>query len=490
MSYLTKKNIADMYPLSPMQQGMLFHTLYDPKTSAYFEQFSCTIDGPLDIAGFKAAWNYLIERYPIFRTVFNWKDANKPFQVVLKKRPIDVVVHDLKNMEETTQQRKIDDFLVADKKASFDLATGPLMRFNIIQLAPEKIFFLWSYHHILLDGWCLSLIMEDFFHAYTALKNKSPLPNLSRPLYKTYISWLNKQDKDATKAFWTGYLKDFHTPTPLPRDRQAGDALDNREMEITLSAEDTRQLEGFARERRTTLSTVVQAAWALLLKAYSGQNDVIYGMTVSGRPPGLKGAEAIVGLFINTLPVRAVIDEAATFSEFLSAFNESSADVMAYEWSFLPEIKACSAVSPDSNLFDSIIVFENYPLDPAGFSVESELTVSGFKAREATNYDIAIVMIPGDTLTLRFLYNAARYDKESVSRIMGHLANLIRRIPENGDNTVGTLEFMDEKEKEKILVAFNDTAAGFPATDARTSCSRNRWKRRPITRPCVLKRPH
>ncbi|MCD6571342.1 MAG: amino acid adenylation domain-containing protein, partial [Deltaproteobacteria bacterium] len=464
MSYLTKKNIADIYPLSPMQQGMLFHTLYDPKGAAYFEQFNCIIEGSLNLEHLEGAWNHLIREYPIFRTVCNWKDANQPLQIVLKERPIKLDVHDFKGLDEMAQQERINDFLATDREASFDLAKGPLMRLNVLLLDNKKYYFVWSYHHILLDGWCLSIIMQDLFKAYNALQNGERLPSLNRPPYKNYIAWLDRQDKGKAKKFWSEYLEGFDTPTPLPWDyrRPKKETLNMTEQVLTLSEDITSRLERFVRSRRTTLSTLIQSVWAILLSRYSGHDDIVYGITVSGRPPRLKGSEETVGLFINTLPVRAIIDENRSYTEFLEMFKDRSSIIMDYEYSFIPDIHACSAVSPGQSLFDSILVFENYPLEAEGFDVGSDLRVHVFTPRETTNYDVTIVGMPGKELKLRILYNQDKFEDSTIRRLMSHINNLIVNVLESPDEPIANIDMLSGQERKDLLIGFNNTNRDYP----------------------------
>ena len=464
MSYLTKKNIADVYPLSPMQQGMLFHTLYDPKGVAYFEQFNCIIEGSLNLKYLEEAWNHLIREYPIFRTVYNWKDANQPLQIVLKERPINLEVHDFKDPNEMVQQERINDFLTTDREALFDLARGPLMRLNVLLLDDKKYYFVWSYHHILIDGWCLAIIMEDLFKAYSALQNGKRLPSLNRPPYKNYIVWLDSQDKEKAKRFWGEYLRGFDTPTPLPWDYEQSkkDTLNMTEQVLTLSEDATSRLERFARSRRTTLSTLIQSVWAILLGRYSGHNDIVYGITVSGRPPGLKGSDEIVGLFINTLPVRAIIDENRSYIEFLEMFKDRSSSIMGYEYSFLPDIQACSAVPPGQSLFNSILVFENYPLDAKGFNAGLDLKVNAFTPRETTNYDITVVGMPGRQLSLRILYNQDKFEDSTIRRLMDHMNNLILHLLKSPDEPMININILSRQERKDLLIGFNNTNRDFP----------------------------
>jgi amino acid adenylation domain-containing protein len=445
-----------------MQQGMLFHTLYDPESAPYFEQFSCVIEGEVDLKMFDDAWNHLVDSYPIFRTVFNWKDTGKPVQIVLKKRPITLEILDLKHLEKAAQEMWIDDFMNDDKKIGFDLAKGPMMRLFMFELAKCKYFFLWSYHHILLDGWCLQPILTDFFTSYMSLAKGQVLPRLPRPSYREYISWLARQDKDKAQAFWKQYLKGFDATTPLMYDNPRTNEISVREKQIEVTDELSARIEEFARSQRTTQSAFIQSIWAVLLYRYSGLNDLVFGLTVSGRPATLKGSDAIIGLCINTLPVRAVIEPMQSYKDFLGKFKESTASVMDYEYSFLPDIKVCSAVPASENLFNSLVVFENYPMEKDIFDIGTDIKVSEFKAREATNFDITLVALPRKNLKLIFSYNAEKFEDETIQRMMGHFSSIIEDVLADPGKAIENIKILSSNEEHQLLNEFNDTAAGYP----------------------------
>jgi len=463
--YLTKKNIGDIYPMSPMQQGMLFHTLYDPEASTYFEQFCCAIKGELNCRCFEDAWNHLVDLYPVFRTIFNWKDANQLVQIVLKERPIRLTITDLRDLDRNNRKKAIEEFLYRDRQNSFDLAKGPLMRLNIFQLAPKESYFVWSYHHILFDGWCLSLIMTDFYTTYTALKNGQPLPVQHRPSYKNYISWLTRQDKEKSSRFWSALLSDFDSPTPLPWDRkQPGEDLDIQKMTLDFSGDTSEKFEIFARHHRITLSTLFQAAWAILLGRYSNTDDIVFGATLSGRPSDLKGAEDMVGLFINTLPVRVRFNQEMTVTELLNSLQAISIEMREYEYAMLPEVKSCSTVSRSENLFDSIVVFENFPIDTKLLSSDENLSISDIHAVEFTNFDLCLVIAPGDQISTSLSYAGSRFKEQTISHILNHFKIILENMVADSACLVSGLEILDREEKKALFEDFNPQETPFPDT--------------------------
>jgi iturin family lipopeptide synthetase B len=465
MSYLSKKNIADIYPLSPMQKGMLFHAVYDPDSSVYFEQFSCVIEGALDLSCFEGAWNHLIESYPIFRTVFNWKDLDQPVQIVLKTRPAGMDIYDWKGQSAAEQERRLEEFMHEDRSRLFDLAKGPLMRFALIELGEHKWQFVWSYHHILFDGWCLSHIMTDFYLAYAALKDGKPPYRPARPLYKSYIAWLSKQDRDKAQVFWKSLLLGFDTPTPLPWDHKPREgAVNIDKRDITIPADVTARLQEFARSQRITMSTLVQAAWSLLLQRYSNMKDIVFGATVSGRPADLKGSEEIVGLFINTLPVRVGFSQDRSVAELLQDLQRQSMNIREYEYSLLPEVKACSQVSKAQNLFDSIVVFENFPLDSMSLAADDNFKISGIRAVEFTNFDLCLVIAPGDSLHISLSYMTDRFEVHTIDRILNHLVTAMCSLSDDPDKSVSGVEMIGSAERTLLLETFNTTAAPYRDT--------------------------
>ena len=359
------KKVEDIYPLSPMQQGMLFHALLDPDSPVYSERFSYTIEGELDIDAFRRSLDHIVASHPVCRTIFRWEGVNEPLQIVVTHKKPELQVHDLISLDKAGSEKRVAEFCEADQKDRFDLAAAPPIRFNLFLLKNSQFRFILTYHHALMDGWCIPLIFQDLFATYLAVSGGNPLPDIQRPRYRHYIEWLKSRDKASAEAYWKAVFHDFSSPTlvsadyrPAARDfSRAGKAV------LALSESLTADLNNLAREMRITLSTLVQAAWAIVLGRYSSQQDVVYGVTISGRPTDLTGAEEMIGLFINTLPVRANLSAGRTLRDVTNDLQSQSIKIQEYGFSFLPDVQSCSAVPGDVGLFNSLVIFENYPVD-------------------------------------------------------------------------------------------------------------------------------
>jgi len=359
------KNIENIYPLSPMEQGMLFHTLYDRESPVYFEQLSCTLKGNLQAQGFQQAWQQVVARHQVLRTAFIWEGQSKPLQVVHRQVQLPLEIHDWRGISHNKQRQQLDTFLESDQERGFQLSQAPLMRLTLIQMEQEVYQFIWSYHHLLMDGWSLPLVLKEVLACYKACTEGQDFhlePTIS---YQDYIAWLQKQDKTKEKGevFWRQLLQGFTAPTPLVVDRtatsQSVKQVQHREEQIQLSAEATATLQSFARQHQLTQNTLVQAAWALLLSRYTGEADVVFGFTVSGRSAAIKGVEAVVGLLINTLPMRISVRGDDTTLSWLKQIQHQQVEICQYEHIPLVQIQGWSEVPRGLTMFGSIVVFEN-----------------------------------------------------------------------------------------------------------------------------------
>jgi NRPS condensation-like uncharacterized protein len=315
------KNIESIYPLSSMQQGMLFHTLYAPGSGVYVEQLSCTLLGYLDIHAFEQAWQHVVQRHAVLRTLFVWENRKKPLQVVRKVVDLAWIHEDWRSHSSREQQEKLEVFLQSDREQGFELDRAPLLRYTLIHLDHNTYQLVWSYHHLLLDGWSLSKVIQEVFAFYEAFSKGEDLYLPTPQPYESYINWLQQQDSAEAERFWRQKLQGFTAPTPLTVDRlSSGEQLSSYATEQILFATDaTTTLHVFAKQHQLTLNNLVQGAWALLLSHYSGELDVVFGATVSGRPPTLMDVESMVGLFINTLPMRVQITDDTQLLPWLKA---------------------------------------------------------------------------------------------------------------------------------------------------------------------------
>ncbi len=321
-------DLEDIYPLSPMQEGMLFHTLLDPDSGVYVEQLHHSFASDVDMEAFEESWRRVAARHPVLRTTFHWRGLDVPVQVVHREVRLEWVREDwselstmdrmdCKQDQETDQQlaHRLDEYLDADRRRGFDLSKAPPMRIALIHTGGNRFEFIWSHHHAILDGWSVPILFSEIGNFYEAIRHGLQYePSPLRP-YREYIAWLQEQDRDAARNYWKRVLHGFTAATSLTVDRPHKGAEGHGERHTLLSAESTVALESFARANRITLNTLVQAAWALLLSRYSGETDVVFGVIVSGRPEALPGVESMLGLFINALPLRVSLPEKDTKKE-------------------------------------------------------------------------------------------------------------------------------------------------------------------------------
>ncbi len=460
------KDIESIYPLSPMQQGMLFHTLYHPESRIYFEQFRFTLHGSLEPGAFEQAWQQLIDRHSALRTLFVWKNRKEMLQVVRKGVDVPWTNLDWRSFSPQEQQARLDSFLNSDREQGFELDKAPLMRFVLIRVADETYQFVWSFHHILLDGWSWPILFKELFAFYESIKNGQELYLAPTRPYRDYIiSWLQQQDLSQAKAFWQQNLEGFTAPTPMVVERAVGQSPDQKQIHIRhqhLSAEASATLKSFAQQHHLTLSTLVQAAWALLLSRYSGESDVVFGYTVSGRPPALPGVESMVGLFINTLPARVQISETTDVLTWLKQLQQQHLEREQYSYTPLVDIQGVSEIPRNQPLFESIVVFENYPVNATLQELPGNLKIGDRLAIGQTNYPLTVVAIPGNELVVKINYHQDRFDADTIDRMAGHFLTLLEGIAANPHCTTGELPILTQAEQHLLLVEWNATSAAHP----------------------------
>ncbi|HEX6289176.1 MAG TPA: condensation domain-containing protein, partial [Herpetosiphonaceae bacterium] len=448
-------NIQDIYKLSPIQQGLLYHNLYAPESAVYFEQFSWSAPGSLNIEAFERAWQHVVNRHPILRTSFFWEDLDEPLQLVHRRATLPIEHHDWSGCPPEELPQRLAEFLRADRQRGFELTEAPLMRLSITHLPDEQYQITWSYHHLLLDGWSVALTLEEVFASYEALRQgQTPrLPN-RRP-YRDYIQWLGRQDLFAAEDFWRETLRGFVAPTRLRIERESAAGEDYAVQVLYLSQAATTALQALARQHRVTLNILVQGAWALLLSRYSGDSDIVYGVTVAGRPTELTGFEGMIGVFINTLPVRVQLRPDQRLLDWLQDLNAQQVELRQYEYSPLGQIQGWSDVPRGTPLFESIVVFENYPVETFGRQGNAQVF-------QRTNYPLTIVAEPSAELRLRIGYEPQRYDHAAIERLLEQLRIMLEGMAEQLDRPLRDVDFLAEAERHTLLVEWNATAADYP----------------------------
>ncbi|WP_437756712.1 amino acid adenylation domain-containing protein [Sorangium sp. So ce1389] len=454
------RGIEDAYPLSPVQQGMLFHTLYDRESGAYCQQLVCRLSGGLSPDVLRKAWATVIERHAALRTAFVQLGDDDPVQVVLREVAPPWEILDWRELPAAEQPAALERFLERDRRRGFDPERPPLMRFSLLRLA-DGWQFVWSHHHLLLDGWSLPIVLGEAIRAYEALVQGLDL-DLRRPRpFRDYVAWLAERDPAASERYWRETLAGFRAPTRLGVERTGGAAhaagRSYGTREIQLSAATTEALRGLSRAARVTMSVVVQAAWAVLLGRYSGESDVVFGATVAGRPAALAGVESMVGLFIATVPVREAPRPALRVVEYLAELQERQVAREPHAHCPLVDIQRWSDVPPGEALFDSLVVFENYPVGQAAADEQRLLRVTDVQALERTNYPLTLFAAPGDALLLRLSYDEARYDGARIAALLGHLERLLEGMARGPDAPLARLPLLSEAERREVLVAPNQT---------------------------------
>jgi amino acid adenylation domain-containing protein len=459
-SQINKQNIEDIYPLSPMQQGMLFHSLYAPDSGIYFQQMICTLRGNLEVAAFEQAWQKIVEKHSIFRTAFIWESLNKPVQVVYKQVKITVENDDWQGLSEQEQQEQLKVFLESDQQHSLQLSQPPLMRLHLIKLDKNTYQFVFSSHHLLLDAWSLPLVFNDLLNFYEAISQGETIRSQSPLSYRHYIAWLQQQDQELAEKFWKQKLQGFTAATPLtvekllPKTENSNINYGEQQIQLTLSA--TEALQSFARQNRLTLNNLVQATWGLLLSRYSQENDVVFGVTVSGRPPSLVGVESMVGLFINTLPMRVQVSAETQVLDLLKDLQAQQIEWEQYSYSSLADIQGWSDIPRGTSLFESILVFESNTLKTGLKSNHESLELDNFRGVERTNYPLTVVAVPRQQMLVRISYDTNRFDDGTITRLLGHFQTLLEGIISNPEARVSQLSLLTKFEKQQLLGDWNN----------------------------------
>ncbi len=452
-------HIDSIYPLSPMQEGMLFHTLMNPGTGIYLMQNRYLLEGDLNYEAFVRAWDVVIDRHPVLRTSFVWKSQKRPLQAVHKRVDVPILSLDWRGQTRLEQIARLDDKLEAELREGFDFTKAPLMRLWLIRLADDRYQFVHSFHHILLDEWCISLLLMDFLAHYGALVRGERLTREKPRPYRDYIAWLQKQDITAAESFWRGYLQNFPMPTPLSYDRLPEGLADQNEDAadhcLHLSAETSATLADLAQRHRLTVNTFFQGAWALLLSYYSSEREVLFGVTVAGRPTELPGVESILGLFINTLPLRVSLQPDRSLMDWLKDLLAENVRLRQYDYAPLVQMQRWSEIPRGEALFHSLFVFENAPVDPELCEGRIIFKAEEEQYRVHTNYPLTVMGWPGRELGLKISYDKRLFDADTTGRMIRHLKTLLEAMAERPNARLADVSPLKREERQQLLTEWN-----------------------------------
>jgi non-ribosomal peptide synthetase component F len=442
---MNKKNIEAIYPLSPTQQGMLFETLFAPHSGIHLEQSICTLQGNVSVSACEQAWQRIIARHSVLRTGFVWKEQEQPLQVVLRQAAVPLEQQDWREYSLLEQQAQLQAYLQSDRDRGFNLSQPPLMRLALFQTDENTYQLVWTYHHILMDGWCGPLLFQEFLSCYQALSQGQDLHLKPVRPYKDYIAWLKQQDELQVKEFWQKNLKYFTKTTTLGITAEPlSDSVNQPkygEQEIYLNATNTEIIKSLAKYHRLTLNTIVQGIWALLICRYSTEDDVVFGITVSGRPANLPGIESTIGLFINTLPLRVKIDQQEKLWYWLNNIQNYNLELRQYEHSNAGTVHECSELPGHLPLYESLLVFENYPVDISALqSADLKINISDSRSIGAqTKYALTFLATVNSELHLKCVYDQHRFDSADVEQILEHFLTLLNRVISEPEATLQTL---------------------------------------------------
>ena len=461
-----RADIEDIYPLTPLQQGMLFHSLLDSHTDVYFASFNWDLEGVIDVDKFVEAWNLTINLHSSLRTAIHWNNLKDPLQVVYPSVDVPVTLEDWRELNEAERGTRLNALVDNDRSRAFDLNKAPLTRVTLVRLEDTRWHMIWSFHHMVMDGWSVPLVIRQMFNVYESLAaGNAPELIKTRP-FSDYIGWLQTQDGDAAEHFWKTNLQGFIAPTPLPGanviDAAQAPLADYQEAVVQLPADFGATLKDFAQQHRLTINSVTQGAWALLLSRYSGEEDVVFGATTAGRPATLSGIESMIGLFLNTLPVRVAIDEQQSLIDWLRGIQDQQLNIQQYEYASLVDVQGWSDVPRGKPLFETLLAFENYPdIQTMGSGSDAgSIEIKSSQGYDRTNFPLTLNVAMMDTLYLRFIYDRNLFSEATMTKLAEHLQLLLQNIPSQPDAKIADIPMLTTLEQQQ-LDNWNNTARDY-----------------------------
>ena len=463
--------IEDVYPLTPMQEGLLLHTLLEPGTGLYYMQDRYRINSALDPERFAQAWQAVIARHEALRASFCWNVGEDMLQVIHKPGSTPVEYLDWSHDPEHEQEPRLQALLKSEREAGFDLLNQAPFHLRLIRVGAERYWFMMSNHHILIDAWCRSLLMNDFFDIYMALGEGRDAQLATPPRYRDYIAWLQRQNLNEARQWWQQNLQGFERTTPIPSDRPfMRDHAGHGGMVVgdcytRLDARDGAQLRELAQAHQLTVNTFAQAAWALVLRRLSGDRDVLFGVTVAGRPVEMPEMQRTVGLFINSIALRVKLpedDQRCSVRQWLSGLLDSNMQLREYEYLPLVTIQEHSELPKGQPLFDSLFVFENAPVEVSVLDRAQSLNATSDSGRTHTNFPLTAVCYPGDDLGLHLSYDQRYFDETTVQGMLGEFKRLLLALVQGFHGDMADLPLIGEQERAFLMDGCNQSEHAYP----------------------------
>ena len=468
------RDVDDIYPLTPLQAGMLFHSLVDadsagdgtadPATAAYVDQLRLSLHGIADPNALGRAWQRVVDRTPVLRTSVVWDGVDEPVQVVHREVAVPVVHHDWSGLPEPDREARVRRVAAAERATGVDPTAAPLLRLVIARVADDAVVLVWTSHHLLLDGWSTAQVFAEVLEQYAAIVADRPAGLVPRRPFRDYLRWLGEQDERQAAEHWLRTLAGFDSPTALPYDRppvEAHRTESSESVRVALSAAESDRLRRVAQRGGLTINTIVQGMWALLLSRCCGEDDVVFGSTVSGRPAELAGVESMVGMFINTVPVRVSVHSGQPTVEWLARLQAEQSESRRFDFASLAQLQSWSDVPGGTNLFDSVVVFENYPFDRTP-AVDGP-RVGEVSAVDTTNLPLTLTAHLDDRLNFDLAYDPRLFDADTATRMSDRLRTLLTGVADDPDRPLSRLPWMSDGERRQVLTEWNDTALTTPS---------------------------
>jgi amino acid adenylation domain-containing protein/non-ribosomal peptide synthase protein (TIGR01720 family) len=453
--------LADVWPLSPLQEGLLFHSQYDQQgPDVYLVQHIFDLTGPLEPPLLKIAAQAILTRHGCLRAGFQRRRSGQPVQVVPRQVPLpwrEVDLSDLPTVAKAVTEA--DKLAVAERSQRFDLARPPLLRFLLIRIGEGRHRLVLTLHHIVIDGWSAAVLVREFLSVYAVGGDVGQLPPATS--YREFLTWLGRQDHEAACAAWAAALAGLTEPTMVaPNGAAKAPALPGR-VSLKLSGELTAGLSALARDLGVTLNTVLQGAWGLLIGRLTGRRDVVFGATLAGRPPDLPGVESMMGLFINTVPVRVDLDPAAPLARMLAVLQDWQTTLLPHQHLGLAEIQRLAGPGA---AFDTLAVYENYPHDPGRLqaAVGRGLMVTIAGGLSASHYPLTLTAMPGPPMRLRVGFQPGIFDQAFAEATMGRLVRVLEQLAADPKVPAGRVEVLTAAERRRMLTGWNDTVRPVP----------------------------
>ncbi|MHB8524061.1 MAG: amino acid adenylation domain-containing protein, partial [Limisphaerales bacterium] len=454
------------YPLSPMQQGMLFHSLQAPQPGVDIEQVVCEMHEPLDVPAFEQAWRHVADRHAILRTSFHWHDLDQPRQGVHAEVRLHWEEKDWRGLSAPERKHRLESYLNAERWRGFNLSVPPLMRLAIVRVEDARYWLVWTFHHLLLDARAIGIVVGDVFSIYEASVSGQPAELETPRAYGDYLEWLGRRDQAGAEPFWRSFLKGFGAPTPLPLDRlptrKAGAPEPHGEQELRFSEPATAALRVAAEKQNVTLNTLLQGAWALLLSRYSGEEDVAFGAVRACRRSSVDGAESMVGLLINTVPVRIRVAADTPVGAWLAQLRAQWLALRDYEHTPLAEVQGWSEVPRGTRLFETLLSFQEPSWDAALRAKGGNWLKREFQIRGQPNYPLAVDACAGASLAVKIFYDRRRFDHAAITRLLGHMKTLLEGLAASPEQPLSSLSLLSRDEWRQVVIEWNQTRTEIP----------------------------